>query len=80
MFEDKYHWLRYRDENYVEGRIDIPKENDARIDLINLSNHFNCRFLSRDDLFTDDFTDILTYKCLLSPLDYILAQPQTHWS
>ena len=38
LLENKYHWLRYRDENYVEGRIDISEERDARIDLINLSN------------------------------------------
>lgn len=38
LLEEKYHYLDYRDENYIEGGIYIPERSDRRIDLINLSN------------------------------------------
>lgn len=38
LFENKYHLFEYRDEFYVEGRIEIPEERDARIELLNLKN------------------------------------------
>lgn len=38
LLENKYGSLTFKDENYLEGRIDILEERDAKIDLIELNN------------------------------------------